>query len=79
MITWTDSDANEMAVFLKENYDFLVKYKLLSQERYEAIIDVLNLMIQFAWDTENRLSWNKKNLKKLRGKINKIKLRIDLK
>ena len=56
MVSFVDSDANAVFAFLYNNRKWLSSIGVLTNERYDAIHDLLDLMVRFVWDPEGEFS-----------------------
>lgn len=75
-ITYIDSDANDMVKFLYANKECLIVKGLLSEERYDAIIDLLDLIVRFVWDPRNRSYVCLENKERFLKEIEGIRIRL---
>jgi len=78
--TYIDSDSNEMVKFLYENKAYLIGKGLLNKERYDAILHILDLLVRFAWNPDNKALpfLKQRNMKILLEEIEQIRSRLNM-
>jgi hypothetical protein len=74
MITCVDADTHAMARLLSDNKKILLEIGVISEERFDTIFELLNLMNRYAWSRGFNSHTETENLIE---QINAIKVRLE--